>query len=59
MNINNAKTTQNRGEFMRKPAGPGTAATLPQYSPKRPSSHHDLLRGPYFPRIDNPRQRQS
>ena len=54
----NTKTAQNRGESGRKQADTGMTASQSRYSPKRPSSHHGLLRGPYYPVIDNPRQRQ-
>jgi hypothetical protein len=53
-----AKATGNRGQFTRKQAGNETPSAQQRFSPKRPISHHGLLRGPYYPLIDNPRQRQ-
>jgi hypothetical protein len=58
MQFMNTKTAQNRGGTGRKQADNGMTASQPRFSPKRPSSHHGLLRGPFFPLIDNPRQRQ-
>jgi len=53
MDNNNTKTIGNRHGLIRKPAVAGGQYSAPRYSPKRPHSHHGLLKGPYFPQVNN------
>jgi hypothetical protein len=48
----NAKNIDNRRVSGSKPAA-ASLSVPPRFAPKRPRSHHGLLKGPYFPHVNN------